>query len=73
MNDRPIHVSGAKTVKEAMVMNNIGASRDAAFVRKTLARLEELCANTVQALRNSGSAAQNMAHVASGCLDVYCT
>lgn len=71
LNGRPIRVSDATAVGHAMIMNNIGASRDAAFARKTLNRIEVLLEHKVQAVRNSGSAAQNMAHVACGKLDVY--
>ncbi len=48
LNDRPIRVSGVTSVGNAVVMNNIGASRDGDFVRKTLNRLEVLLEHKVQ-------------------------
>ena len=48
LNDRPITISDATSVGHAMVMNNVGASRDAAFIRKTLNRTEVLLEHKVQ-------------------------
>jgi hypothetical protein len=48
LNGRPIRVSDATAVGHARIMNNIGASRDAAFARKTLNRIEVLLEHKVQ-------------------------
>ena len=66
-----LRIGAARGLADATIVNNIGASRDAAFARKTLGRLEELMASNVRALRNLGSAAMNMAWVAAGVLDCY--
>ena len=71
-NGRPIRVGRAASVGEALLMNNIGSNRSWAFVDRTLYRLKRLLhGHQLQGLRNSGSAAVNLAHVASGKLDVY--
>ena len=71
-NGRPIRVGRAAGVGEALLMNNIGSNRSWAFVDRTLYRLKRLLhCHQLQGLRNSGSAAVNLAHVASGKLDVY--
>mmetsp|Transcript_14060 Transcript_14060/g.42030 ORF Transcript_14060/g.42030 Transcript_14060/m.42030 type:complete len:325 (-) Transcript_14060:1293-2267(-) len=70
-NGRPIRVSGATDITEALIVNNIGASRSQDFTEVTLARLAELMGGSVRGLRNFGSAAANMCYVASGVLDAY--
>lgn len=44
----------AQGLGDALVVNNIGASRDEAFIGITLARLGELLRRKVQAVRMSG-------------------
>ncbi len=71
-NGQPIRVAGAASVGEALLMNNIGSNRGYAFTDRTLYRLRRLLhGHKLQGLRNSGSAAVNLAHVACGKLDVY--
>eukprot|EP00050_Salpingoeca_kvevrii_P010967 m.11737 g.11737 ORF g.11737 m.11737 type:complete len:284 (+) comp3176_c0_seq1:1113-1964(+) len=72
-NGAALKCSSAAHIGEALVVNNIGASRDPTFVELTLNRLRHLlnAQPPLRGLRNSGSAAQNMAHVASGELDAY--
>jgi inositol-phosphate phosphatase/L-galactose 1-phosphate phosphatase len=71
LNGNRIHVSSTQSLGEAMIVNNVGASRDRRFLAKTFDRLNFLLSQNIRALRNSGSAAQNMCHVASGVLDAY--
>jgi fructose-1,6-bisphosphatase/inositol monophosphatase family enzyme len=71
-NGKPIRVAGASSVGEALLMNNIGSNRGHWFCDRTLYRLKRLLhGDKLQGLRNSGSAAVNLAHVACGKLDVY--
>lgn len=71
-NGQRILVASAAHVGEALAMNNIGSNRSYAFTDRTLYRLKRLLhGSKLQGLRNSGSAAVNLAHVASGKLDVY--
>ncbi|CAM9170978.1 unnamed protein product [Hapterophycus canaliculatus] len=71
LNGVKIEVRDARGLGDALVVNNIGAARDDAFIATTLARLGELLRRNVQAIRMSGSAALNMCHVACGKLDCY--
>lgn len=68
-----LRCTSAQHIGEALVVNNIGASRDHGFLDKTLCRLRHLLAHDppLRGLRNSGSACQNMAQVAAGELDAY--
>eukprot|EP00903_Cladosiphon_okamuranus_P006100 g6010.t1 len=71
LNGAKIEVRAAEGLGDALVVNNIGAARDDAFISTTLARIGELLRRKVQAVRMSGSAALNMCHVACGKLDCY--
>mmetsp|Transcript_36162 Transcript_36162/g.46429 ORF Transcript_36162/g.46429 Transcript_36162/m.46429 type:complete len:319 (+) Transcript_36162:152-1108(+) len=71
LNKRKIQVSPAKTLGEAVIVNNIGASRDRRFINKTLTRVEMLLNDKVRGYRSTGSAALNMCYVASGKLDAF--
>ena len=71
MNGRRVHVGHATGVGDALVCNNVGASRNPAINELCTARLLALLQARVRGLRNSGSAAQNMMHVACGRLDCY--
>jgi len=71
VNDRPVHVGSAHGVASALVCNNFGASRAAGVNALNTNRLLALLEDGVRGLRNSGSAAQNMLHVACGKLDAY--
>lgn len=54
LNGAKIEVRAAEGLGDALVMNNIGAARDDAFIATTLARLGELLRRKVQAIRMSG-------------------
>ena len=70
-NGKRVRVAGAKKVTDALVVNNVGASRDPAVNVTNTDRLLALLHANVRGLRNSGSAAQNMMDVARGVLDAY--
>lgn len=70
-NGKRVRVAGAKKVTDALVVNNVGASRDPAVNVTNTDRLLALLHANVRGLRNSGSAAQNMMDVACGRLDAY--
>jgi fructose-1,6-bisphosphatase/inositol monophosphatase family enzyme len=71
LNGRRVRVGSAAGVTSALICNNMGASRSPGFNALTCRRLEALLQENVRGLRNSGSAAQNMMHVACGRLDAY--
>lgn len=71
LNGRRVHVGKAAGVTTALICNNMGASRNAGMNQQTTARLLALLQENVRGLRNSGSAAQNMMHVACGRLDAF--
>ena len=71
LNGHPVRVGTAMGVGSAVVCNNFGASREPAVNALCTARLHALLQRSVRGLRNSGSAAQNMMHVACGRLDAY--
>ena len=64
-------VRDVKRVQEALIVNNIGSSRSLNFIEMTLHRVGYLLKENLMAFRSSGSAACNMAHVASGQSDIY--
>lgn len=57
LNGARIEVRPARGLGDALVVNNIGAARDEAFISTTLARLGELLRRKVQAVRMSGERA----------------
>ena len=71
LNGKPVHVADAADVTTALIVNNVGASREPAVNSLCCARTLALLQSSVRGLRNSGSAAQNMMHVACGRLDAY--
>jgi inositol-phosphate phosphatase/L-galactose 1-phosphate phosphatase len=71
LNGLPVRVGSATGVASALVCNNFGASRAPGVNALNTSRLLALLEDGVRGLRNSGSAAQNMLHVACGRLDAY--
>ena len=65
LNGRRIRVGSASAVTNALVCNNIGASRSADFNAQTCKRVLALLQANIRGLRNSGSAAQNMSAYAT--------
>ena len=71
LNGRRVSIGTATGVTSALICNNIGASRNPRANEVATTRLLALLQENVRGLRNSGSAAQNMMHVACGRLDAY--
>lgn len=71
LNGRRLSISSNKDIKDAMLATTLGASRDRSYLNRLLYRLRALLLLKLQAFRISGSTAQNIAHVASGRLDLY--
>lgn len=71
LNGQRVRVGTATGVTSALVCNNIGASRNPQVNETATKRLLALLQANIRGLRNSGSAAQNMMHVACGRLDAY--
>ena len=71
LNGQRCHVGSASGVTSALVCNNVGASRNPGVNETVTRRLLALLQANIRGLRNSGSAAQNMMHVACGRLDAY--
>jgi inositol-phosphate phosphatase/L-galactose 1-phosphate phosphatase len=71
LNEQPISVSFCLSLNEALVVNNIGSNRSLGFIEKSVGRIQGLLEANMQAIRASGSAAVNFAHVASGVVDAY--
>lgn len=70
-NGKPIKVSKALSMREGMVVNNVPSNRDPALIDKLTNRINAWLKKNIRAIRNLGSAAMNMAYVASGCIEVY--
>ena len=71
LNGQRVHVGKATAVTDALICNNIGASRNPGFNQMTCDRVLALLQASTRGLRKSGSAAQNMMHVACGRLDAF--
>lgn len=70
-NGKRAQVAQATKVTEAVIVNNMGSSRNPSVNCTTVDRLLALLQSNVRGLRNTGSAAQNMMDVARGVLDAY--
>lgn len=72
LNGKRIQVdTNASTLADCFLVNNIGHIRDDTFVQDSSNRVNKWLNHGLRALRMSGSAAQNMAHVASGVVTCY--
>ena len=69
-NGRPIRVGGGGFA-EAVVVTNVGPSRDAAFISGAVGRMERVLRARVRGLRAGGSCAMNMCYVASGRMGAF--
>lgn len=56
LNGKPISVAKAKTMDTALVVNNIGAGRDVAFIDKSLACVRGAFLANVHSVRMTGTA-----------------
>eukprot|EP00400_MALV-I_sp_L67-5_P000419 gene419-689_t len=70
-NKEKLSCKQSGSLGEALINNNIGKSRDPAFIKKTLSRLGCLMSKGVRGLRNVGGAAMAMAYVARGSFDCF--
>ncbi|KAL7525419.1 hypothetical protein ACHAWF_001352 [Thalassiosira exigua] len=71
-NGKPVRVdSVASSVKDCLLVNNIGHYRAEDFVDESTDRVRKWLRAGLRGYRASGSAAQNLAHVASGQVSCY--
>lgn len=72
LNGQPVRVdSEASSVKDCLLVNNIGHYRFDDFVDESTERVKSWLRAGLRGYRASGSAAQNLAHVASGQVSCY--
>mmetsp|Transcript_13733 Transcript_13733/g.28993 ORF Transcript_13733/g.28993 Transcript_13733/m.28993 type:complete len:296 (+) Transcript_13733:98-985(+) len=72
LNGNPVRVdSEASSVQDCLLVNNIGHYRADEFVDESTDRVKKWLRAGLRGYRASGSAAQNMAHVASGQVSCY--
>mmetsp|Transcript_18135 Transcript_18135/g.32803 ORF Transcript_18135/g.32803 Transcript_18135/m.32803 type:complete len:295 (+) Transcript_18135:52-936(+) len=72
LNGEPVRVdSVATSIKDCLLVNNIGHCRDLDFADESTARVNKWLRAGLRGYRASGSAAQNLAHVASGQVSCY--
>mmetsp|Transcript_4444 Transcript_4444/g.9608 ORF Transcript_4444/g.9608 Transcript_4444/m.9608 type:complete len:296 (+) Transcript_4444:112-999(+) len=72
LNGEPVRVdSVATSVKDCLLVNNIGHYRHEDFVDESTERVNKWLKSGLRGYRASGSAAQNLAHVASGQVSCY--
>lgn len=72
LNGKPVRVdSVATSVKDCLLVNNIGHYRFDDFVDESTKRVNKWLRAGLRGYRASGSAAQNLAHVASGQVSCY--
>ena len=67
LNGQPVRIdSVATSVQDCLLVNNIGHTRSDDFVDESTQRVNKWLKAGLRGYRSSGSAAQNLAHVASG-------
>ena len=71
MNGKKISVSKTCDLQQAVLINNIGATRDEAFCAANIARVHAVLRAPCRAIRLGGSAAQNCCYVANGRIDAF--
>lgn len=72
LNGKTVKVdSVAASVKDCLLVNNIGHCRDLDFADESTQRVNKWLRAGLRGYRASGSAAQNLAHVASGQVSCY--
>lgn len=70
-NGAPIHVSTTTRLDQAVIFNNVGATREKAFLRASLERVFHVMNAPCRGMRLGGSAAMNCCYVASGRIDAF--
>lgn len=71
LNGAKLSVDSASGVGDALLVNNIGHHRENDFVDESAERIRKWLRAGLRGYRSSGSAAINMAHVASGIVSCY--
>ena len=72
LNGRQVRIdSVATSIKDCLLVNNIGHCRYHEFVDESTERVNKWLRAGLRGYRASGSAAQNLAHVASGQVSCY--
>ncbi|XP_077983143.1 inositol monophosphatase 1-like [Glandiceps talaboti] len=70
-NGEKLHVSGQEDLSRALLLTEVGSSRDADIIKTVLDNIEHLISSPAHGFRSLGSAALNMCEVARGCADAY--
>eukprot|EP00804_Cyclotella_cryptica_P030333 CCRYP_011876-RA/>CCRYP_011876-RA protein AED:0.22 eAED:0.22 QI:366/1/1/1/0.5/0.33/3/148/213 len=72
MNGKPVRIdTDATSIKDCLLVNNIGHLRNDDFIEESSERIQKWLKAGLRGFRASGSAAQNLAHVASGQVSCY--
>lgn len=72
LNGKPVKIdTDATSVEDCLLVNNIGHYRYDKFVEESTDRIQKWLKAGLRGYRASGSAAQNLAHVASGQVSCY--
>ena len=72
LNNQPVYIDNmATSIKDCLLVNNIGHDRNEEFVVESTERVCKWLKAGLRGYRASGSAAQNLAHVASGQVTCY--
>ncbi|XP_031734023.1 inositol monophosphatase 1-like isoform X2 [Anarrhichthys ocellatus] len=70
-NGEPLQVSDREDIKQSIIATEFGSSRDPEAVEKIFSSLRSVLCIPVHGVRGAGTAAINMCHVASGCVEAY--
>ena len=72
MNGKPVRIDeDATSIQDCLLVNNIGHLRNDDFIEESTNRVQKWLKAGLRGYRASGSAAQNLAHVASGQVSCY--
>jgi inositol-phosphate phosphatase/L-galactose 1-phosphate phosphatase len=72
MNGKPVKIdTEATSIQDCLLVNNIGHLRNDDFIEESSERIQNWLKAGLRGFRASGSAAQNLAHVASGQVSCY--
>jgi inositol-phosphate phosphatase/L-galactose 1-phosphate phosphatase len=72
MNGKPVRIdTDATSIQDCLLVNNIGHLRSDDFIKESSGRIQKWLKAGLRGFRASGSAAQNLAHVASGQVSCY--
>jgi inositol-phosphate phosphatase/L-galactose 1-phosphate phosphatase len=72
MNGKPVRIdTDATSIQDCLLVNNIGHLRSDDFIEESSGRIQKWLKAGLRGFRASGSAAQNLAHVASGQVSCY--